>query len=78
MDIHNLVTMANRIGDFFESMPDAEEAQRDIANHIAKYWEPRMRRTLLDQLDADATRDLHRAVRAALLSHRDQLMPKHG
>lgn len=76
MDIHNLVNMANRIGDFFESMPDREEAQRDIATHIAKFWAPRMRRALIDHLDQDTADDLHRAVRAAVLAHRDQLLPK--
>ncbi|HVJ60032.1 MAG TPA: formate dehydrogenase subunit delta, partial [Burkholderiaceae bacterium] len=27
MDIDNLVRMANRIGDFFEALPDADEAR---------------------------------------------------
>ena len=35
MDIENLVKMANRIGQFFESMPDAEEASREIAEVFA-------------------------------------------
>jgi formate dehydrogenase subunit delta len=76
MDIHNLVTMANRIGDFYESMPDPEEAKNDIANHIAKFWAPRMRQTLLDQLDDEGTQQLHAMVRDAVLTHRVTLMPK--
>lgn len=51
MDIANLIRMANRIGDFFEAMPDRAEAMDDIAEHIQKFWEPRMRTALLDFLD---------------------------
>jgi len=51
MDIANLVRMANRIGDFFEAMPDRGEAMNDIADHIQKFWEPRMRTALLDFLE---------------------------
>ena len=57
MDIENLVKMANRIGQFFESMPDADEASREIALHLRKFWEPRMRQALLAHLDARAGAD---------------------
>ena len=78
MDIENLVKMANRIGQFFESMPDAEEASREIAQHLRKFWEPRMRQALLDHLDAGAGagEDLSPIVRRAVLAHRDALTPK--
>jgi len=48
----NLVRMANRIGDFFESMPDRAEAIDGIATHIKKFWEPRMRRHILAHIAA--------------------------
>ncbi|HEU0229722.1 MAG TPA: formate dehydrogenase subunit delta [Burkholderiaceae bacterium] len=51
MNIDHLIRLANRIGDFFESMPDHAEGIEGIANHIQKFWEPRMRRALLDYLD---------------------------
>ncbi|WP_137921391.1 formate dehydrogenase subunit delta [Hydrogenophaga sp. 2FB] len=51
MDIDNLVQMANRIGEFFESMPDQEEALDGIATHLKRYWEPRMRTLLLEHAD---------------------------
>lgn len=51
MDIDNLVHMANRIGEFFESMPDQEEALDGIAIHLKRYWEPRMRAQLLEHAD---------------------------
>ena len=47
----NLIRMANRIGSFFEAYPDKDEAREGIANHIEKFWEPRMRNQLLAFLD---------------------------
>jgi formate dehydrogenase subunit delta len=52
MDADNLIRMANRIGDFFEAMPDADEAIEGVATHIRKFWDPRMRRQLVDAIDA--------------------------
>lgn len=51
MDIKILVNMANRIGEFFSSMPDREEALEGIATHLRNYWEPRMRLQLLTYAD---------------------------
>jgi len=73
MDIENLVKMANRIGQFFESMPDAEEASREIAQHLRKFWEPRMREALLAHLDAGAGEGLSPIVARAVQAHRDTL-----
>ncbi|MDF3881345.1 formate dehydrogenase subunit delta, partial [Cupriavidus basilensis] len=52
MNSDNLVKMANQIGTFFEAMPDREEAVADIAGHIKRFWEPRMRRALLARMDS--------------------------
>jgi formate dehydrogenase subunit delta len=52
MDTENLIRMANRIAEFFEAMPDRGEALEGVATHIRKFWEPRMRRQLLEVLDA--------------------------
>eukprot|EP01034_Spumella_vulgaris_P000645 gene645-854_t len=45
--------MANRIGDFFEAMPDRPEALEGIATHLKKFWDPRMRQQFLLVVDAD-------------------------
>lgn len=66
MDIGNLVNMANRIGDFFQTMPDRAQAKSDIAMHIRKFWAPRMRQALLAQIDDAATAGLHDIVREAV------------
>jgi hypothetical protein len=47
MKLDKLIAMANQIGTFFEAMPDREQAVADIANHLQKTWEPRMRREIL-------------------------------
>lgn len=52
MDKENLATMANQIGSFYETMPDRAKALTDIAEHIKKFWDPRMRTELLAYIDA--------------------------
>ena len=49
MNIDLLIKMANEIGDFFRGadVNDAQAAARDVANHIKRYWEPRMRAQML-------------------------------
>jgi formate dehydrogenase subunit delta len=75
MDADNLVRMANRIGDFFEAMPDRPEALEGIATHLKKFWDPRMRRQFLLAVDADASAAtaLKPIVRDAVLAHRSLL-----
>lgn len=75
MDLDNLITMANRIGAFFEAMPDRDAALAGIAEHIRKFWEPRMRSQLLAAIDAGRAGALSDVVRAALDAHRLALTP---
>ena len=77
MNQHHLIEMANQIGGFFESLPDRDEALFDIAEHIRKFWEPRMRRTILAALDSGEAHEsgLSEIVEAALRKHRDALTP---
>lgn len=75
MDITNLTHMANRIGQFFEAMPDQEEASREIATHLRKFWEPRMRSELLIHLDATGGEGLLPIVKNAVTAHRASLEP---
>lgn len=51
MDVQNLVRMANQIGRFFHSYPDHDEAVREVAAHLRRFWEPRMRRALVEHLN---------------------------
>lgn len=69
-----LVNLANRIGQFFVAMPDHEEAVEGVAQHIRKFWEPRMRRGLLAHLD-EGGEGLLPLVREAIERHRAALTP---
>ena len=46
MDVHHLVTMANEIAAFFAG-EDPGKAAESVANHLRRYWDPRMRRQIL-------------------------------
>ncbi|MER8753949.1 formate dehydrogenase subunit delta [Mesorhizobium sp. M1050] len=58
-----LVRMANQIADFFHSKP-REEGIAGVAEHINKFWEPRMRRQFFEMLDGGAA-DFNELVVAA-------------
>lgn len=64
MEIQSLIKMANQIGQFFEAWPDADEAQREIANHLQRFWEPRMRQALVAHVEHGGE-GLSEPVRAA-------------
>jgi formate dehydrogenase subunit delta len=76
MDIDNLVRMANQIGTFFSAYPDPEEAKSSIANHIQKFWEPRMRSLMLDCMANGQTPELMPLVHESLTLHAATLRPK--
>jgi len=66
MDIDNLVHMANRIAEFFEAMPDQAEARDGVAQHLQRYWEPRMRRELVAHVQTNQGAGLRPLVLAAV------------
>ena len=74
MDTDNLVRMANRIGEFFQTMPEREEAVLGVTQHLRRYWEPRMRRELLAHLDHTGGGGLLPIVRDALAAYRNELV----
>ena len=50
MSPDRLIYMANQIGKFFNSQ-GADKAVPGIADHIRKFWDPRMRTAILAHLD---------------------------
>ena len=68
-----LVRMANQIADFFHSKP-REEGIAGVAEHINKFWEPRMRRQLFEMLDG-GTEDFNELVVAASARLRRPITP---
>jgi formate dehydrogenase subunit delta len=49
--LDRLVYMANQIGKFFESQGEGK-AVPGIADHIRKFWDPRMKQAIFAHLDA--------------------------
>lgn len=47
MESENMVHMANQIALFFASYPK-DEAVASITDHFKKFWEPRMRKQIID------------------------------
>ncbi len=66
MNPDHLMKMANQIGAFFEAMPDREQAAKDVAAHIMRNWEPRMRAELLAHVARAGDDELKDVVRSAL------------
>ena len=66
MDIQNLIKMANQIGDFFGAWPDQDQARAEVAGHLKRFWDPRMRRQLCDHVRATGGTGLTEIVIAAV------------
>lgn len=54
MSPDRLVYMANQIGKFFAHRP-SDAAIAEIANHLQKFWDPRMRSQIIALLDRPDT-----------------------
>ena len=52
MNVERLVAMANDIAAFFASEPDPQVAAEQVANHLRRFWEPRMRQAIRRHLEA--------------------------
>ena len=70
MNNDNLIRMVNRIGAFFAARPDREEAMRDLAQHVRRFWEPRMRKQLFAHIDEHGGEGISETVLTALAANR--------
>lgn len=52
MNINHLVHMANQIATFFEAESGPQNAPADVATHLVKYWDPRMRSEIIAHVRA--------------------------
>lgn len=50
MNIDHLVKMANEIGSFFVTANDEDTAAQLIADHLKRFWDPRMRKQVIAHL----------------------------
>lgn len=48
MGSEQLITMANEIAAFFESASDTAEPAQNVATHLHRYWDPRMRKQIVE------------------------------
>ncbi len=71
MNADRLVTMANQISLFFESRPSDEETVAGIADHLRRFWEPRMRARIAEHVAAggEGLRDPARRAVERLQAH---------
>ncbi len=74
MHVENLVKMANQIGQFFEAEPDKDQAVRDIASHLKRFWDPRMRTAIIAHVDQGGA-GLLEIVATAVRAQRESLLP---
>lgn len=72
MHVETLVRMVNQIGTFFEAMPDRPAALEEMAQHIRRFWEPRMRQQLMAHVDQGGD-GLGLMAQEAILRHGDTL-----
>ena len=52
METAVLVKMANEIAAFFAAEPGGEAGVSQMAGHLRKFWDPRMRRQIVAHLEA--------------------------
>ena len=71
MNIDLLIKMTNEIGEFFAGTAEAPEAARAVANHLKRYWEPRMRAqmiTYFEQRDGAGLTEIARSAVALMVA----------
>ncbi len=69
MDIQRLISMANQIGDFYETYPDQSIAQEGIADHLNKFWALPMRKQIAQYVNDQGGEGLSPRVQSAIKVH---------
>ena len=72
MEARDMIRMANQISDFFKSYGE-KEALEGIAEHITKFWDPRMRRMFFAYVDAGGEGLSELVKKAAVLVKRPKV-----
>ncbi len=52
MDVQRLIAMANDIARYFAGEPDHEVGVEGVADHLRKFWNPRMCEQLISHLES--------------------------
>ena len=69
MQTETLIKMANQIGDFFEAEPNQSQAQKEIAQHLNRFWTKDMRNQIAAHVLTEQGAGLHAQVAAAIAQH---------
>ncbi len=69
MKVERLITMANQIGDFYQAFPDEAQAQKDIVEHLNKFWAQSMRDDMRAHVQNNDGEGLSPLVLAAVRSY---------
>jgi formate dehydrogenase subunit delta len=69
METEKLIKMANQIGDFFQASIDQEEAKKEIAGHLHKFWNSVMIKSIVTHVTEHKGEGLHPRVREAIQQH---------
>lgn len=73
-NVDNLVTMANQIGDFFETMKNRSQSLEEISSHLKRFWEPRMRSALMQHVEQHGGAGLKDIVLESVRMHKARLV----
>ncbi len=76
MNTGHLVQMANQIAEYHAVFPKHEEAVDGVANHLRRFWEPRMRSAIYEHLDGHKGAGLHPLVIEALTLRAELIRPR--
>ena len=68
MNSSQLVKMVNDISNFFISEEDKNEAINGVAGHITRFWDPRMRKEIIEYMINDGGEGLSVLSREAILT----------
>ena len=69
MQTETLIKMANQIGDFFEAELNQAQAQKDIAQHLNRFWTKDMRNQIAAHVKEKSGVGLHPQVISAISAH---------
>ncbi|MFN8006203.1 MAG: formate dehydrogenase subunit delta [Terriglobia bacterium] len=73
MEIQHLIKMANNIASFFEAESEDSKGATGVADHLKNFWDPRMRRQILQYANEQGGAGLKGIVLEALRTHANRL-----
>ena len=69
MQNETLIKMANQVGDFFGADPNKSQANKEIANHLNRFWTLDMRQQIAQYVAEQNGTGLHDQVIEAISAH---------